>query len=139
MATYDNADQIYKTIGGVFNYLGTMPEIVKKFRENEVSIRFIYSDPDAEIYVDTMKEPIMVVCGKCDLPAKITMSMKSHIAHLFWMNKINLAMALMRGQMKAKGPIPIIMKLLPLIRPAYDKYPDLLEEHGLGHLKEVIK
>jgi len=45
---------------------------------------------------------------------------------------VNLVQALSKGEMKAKGPIPAILKLLPAIKPAYTLYPQHLREIGKG-------
>jgi hypothetical protein len=57
--------------------------------------------------------------------------MKADVAHEFWLGNVNLMVALTRKQIVAKGPIPKIMKLLPVIKPAYAKYQALLKDRGL--------
>jgi hypothetical protein len=42
--------------------------------------------------------------------------------------------ALTRKQIVAKGPIPKIMKLLPVIKPAYAMYQNMLKEQGLDDM-----
>lgn len=44
---------------------------------------------------------------------------------------MNLMVALTRKQIVAKGPIPKIMKRLPVIKPAYAMYQNVLKEKGL--------
>ena len=60
--------------------------------------------------------------------------MKAETAHQFWLGKVNLVAALTRGTIVAKGPVPAIMKLLPVITPAYKIYPQVLKEKGLEQL-----
>ena len=40
--------------------------------------------------------------------------------------------ALAKGLIKAKGPMPKVLKLLPLLKPAYAAYPDWAQSHGLS-------
>ena len=40
--------------------------------------------------------------------------MDADTAHRFWLGKVNVTVALARGQMKAKGPVAKILKLVPL-------------------------
>ena len=42
--------------------------------------------------------------------------------------------SLTRREMVAKGPIPKILKLLPVIKPAYQLYPEYLKSKGLEDL-----
>jgi putative sterol carrier protein len=72
-----------------------------------------------------------VIQGDCDLNADVSMSMKADVAHQFWLGKINLVSALAKGEIKATGPIPKILKLLPAIKPLYDEYPKILRENGM--------
>ncbi len=65
------------------------------------------------------------------------MEMNSDVAHRFWLGKVNLMVALTKGDIKAKGPIPKIMKLLPIIRDAYAIYKDFLKEEGLEELVNI--
>jgi len=55
------------------------------------------------------------------------MFMNADVAHKFWLGEINLVMAVARRQMVVKGPIPRILKLLPVIRPAYSMYKEYLK------------
>jgi len=80
------------------------------------------------------RTPVELLFGPCDRKPIVDMSMKAETAHQFWLGKVNLVAALTRGTIVAKGPIPSIMKLLPVITPAYKMYPEILKQKGLGHL-----
>jgi len=62
------------------------------------------------------------------------MSMNADFAHKFWHGKANLVTALTRRQVAAKGNVPKTLKLLPILKPAYELYPQFLEEKGLEEL-----
>ena len=62
------------------------------------------------------------------------MSMDADFAHRFWHGKANLVTALTRRQVKAKGNVPKTLKLLPILKPAYDLYPDFLRDRGFERL-----
>lgn len=135
MGTYRDADQMYELLGGLFNDLTTDPVIAEKFAASGLVIQFKYTEPDAEIWLDASKKDpnnLGVICGPAEgLTAEVEMSMKADMAHEFWLGNVNLMVALTRKQIVAKGPIPKIMKLLPVIKPAYDKYKALLKDKGL--------
>jgi hypothetical protein len=42
-----------------------------------------------------------------------------------------MPVALAKGLIKAKGPMPKVIKLLPLLKPAYAAYPEIAKKHGL--------
>lgn len=135
MAVFKDADQVYELLGGLFDALTKDEKIAEKFAASGLIIRFVYTDPDSEIWLDASeKDPnsLGVTRGPAEgLTAEVEMSMKADVAHEFWLGNVNLMVALTRRQIVAKGPIPKIMKLLPVIKPAYDVYKNLLKEKGL--------
>ena len=64
------------------------------------------------------------------------MSMEADTAHRFFLGKVNVTTALARGQIKAKGPVAKILKLVPLTKPVYPRYRQMLEEQGRTDLIE---
>ena len=70
--------------------------------------------------------------------------MDADTAHRFWLGKVNVTVALARGQMKAKGPVAKILKLVPLDEAGLPALPgaarggraqDLLEAPDGGRLR----
>ncbi|MBK5092510.1 MAG: SCP2 sterol-binding domain-containing protein [Actinobacteria bacterium] len=144
MAKYNKADrpdvspeEMYEIARRVCEKTLSDPEIAPKFQKTKLIVNFKYYDeerwgPDVvpEITVDCTKDPIDLITGPCDLVPEISMSMEAFTAHLFWMQKLNLMSAITRGLIKAKGPIPKAMKLLPMMKPFYANYRLTLQELG---------
>ena len=72
--------------------------------------------------------------GATDMQPEIVMSMEADTAHKFWLGKVNVTMALAKGQMKAKGPVAKILKLVPLVKPVFPRYQKMLEEQNRDDL-----
>lgn len=138
MGVFKDADQLYDLLGGLFDALTKDENIAQKFAKSGLVIHFVYTDPDSEIWLDaSQKDPdnLGVICGPAeDLTAEVEMSMKADVAHQFWLGNVNLMVALTRKQIVAKGPIPKIMKLLPVIKPAYEVYKTMLRDRGLEEM-----
>jgi hypothetical protein len=138
MGVFADADQVYELLGGLFDELMKDREIAEKSAATGLVIQFKYEDPDSEIWLDaSRKDPdhIGIILGPAEgLTADVEMSMKADIAHRFWLGNLNLMVALTRKQIVAKGPIPKIMKLLPVVKPAYAMYRSMLEEKGLDYM-----
>jgi len=144
MAKWDKAnrpevspEQMYEIARRVCEKTLSDSELSSKLRASNIIINFKYHDaerwgPDVvpEITVDCTKDPVEIYTGKCDLKPTIEMSMEAFTAHLFWMQKLNLMSAITRGLIKAKGPIPKAMKLLPVLKPFYANYRETLAELG---------
>ncbi len=72
-----------------------------------------------------------MVCGKADGKPDVEMFLSGDDCHKFWMQELKLPIALATRKIKAKGPINKILKLLPMLKPAYEKYPQIAKDHGL--------
>jgi putative sterol carrier protein len=82
-------------------------------------------------------EDPQVDLGPTDLTPEVTMSMDADTAHRFWLGKVNVTAALARGQMKAKGPVAKILKLVPLVKPVFPRYRAQLEAAGRSDLVQA--
>ncbi len=131
MPAFADAAQVYDVLGALFMRLKDDPVIGPSVAKSGLIIRFKYAHPESEVTIDASKSPVELHLGPCDLVPTVDMSMEADTAHQFWLGKVNLVAALTRGTIKAKGPIPSIMKLLPVITPAYKIYPEILKEKGL--------
>jgi 2-oxoisovalerate dehydrogenase E1 component len=54
--------------------------------------------------------------------------MRSDVAHNFWLGRENPALALISGKISSKGPVNKALALLPVVKPAFQIYPDVVEE-----------
>lgn len=131
MATFESSERLKQVLGGFFEYLTQNPEMRKKLLDSKMVLKFAYTDPPLGITIDlTGDSPVFSFDDTVKKP-EVEMSMKADTAHRFWFGKVNLVMALARREMVARGPIPKILKLLPVIKPAYELYPRYLKEKGL--------
>ena len=92
-------------------------------------MQYRYSNPESQITVKMKEgEEGQVDFGPTDLDPEIVMSMEADTAHKFWLGKVNVTVALARGQMKAKGPVAKILKLVPLVKPVFPRYKEMREQ-----------
>lgn len=132
MATFENSEKLKEVLGGFFQYLTTDEAMRKKLLESKMIMKFVYTDPPLSITIDLSGENPVFTFDDAVKKAEVEMSMKADTAHRFWFGKVNLVIALARREMVAKGPIPKLLKLLPVIKPAYDLYPKYLQEKGFS-------
>ena len=138
MAYFKDADEVYGFIGKLFEDLADDEELAPKFRKANTIVQYAYRDPDSTITVMLKEgEEGRVDCGETDMDPEVVMSMDADTAHRFWLGKVNVTVALARGQMKAKGPVAKILKLVPLVKPVFPKYRAMLEEAGREDLIEA--
>jgi putative sterol carrier protein len=138
LAVFKDEQEVYSFIGRLFKELADDDELGPRFRRADTIVQYQYSNPDSKITVK-MKDGQegQVDFGPSDLEPEIVMTMDADTAHKFWLGKVNVTMALARGQMKAKGPVAKILKLVPLVKPVFPRYRQMLEEAGRNDLLEA--
>ncbi|MBI2982299.1 MAG: SCP2 sterol-binding domain-containing protein [Deltaproteobacteria bacterium] len=135
MPTFENSDRLQQVLGGFFEYLLADSQMGPKLIESRLVLKFNYKEPDLSITVDLSKEKPEITFNDASKNPDVEMGMKADVAHRFWLGKVNLMIALARREMVARGPIPKILRLLPVIKPAYALYPNYLKEKGfLGYI-----
>ena len=131
MAYFKDAQAVYDTIGKLFVDIAADEELAEKFRKADTIVRYEYSDPDSVITVRLQEgQPGDVDFGDSDMEPEVTMTMDADTAHRFWLGNVNVTVALARGQIKAKGPVAKILKLVPLTKPIFPRYKAQLEAQG---------
>ena len=132
MPVFESKEKMQTVLGGLFEKLLSDPEFGPKFVQSDITIKFNISDPNAELWVTpgdgTTGE---VIWGATDQKATVEMTLSGDTCHRFWLKEIAMPIALAKGLIKAKGPMPKILKLLPLLKPAYEAYPDWARSQGL--------
>ena len=138
MAYFKDADEVYRYIGRLFEQLAEDEELAPKFRKANTIVQYQYRDPESQITVKLIDgENGQVDCGQTSMEPEVVMTMDADTAHRFWLGKVNVTVALARGQMKAKGPVAKILKLVPLTKPIFPRYRALLEEDKREDLLEA--
>lgn len=132
MATFQSSEQLQDVLGGFFQLLADDPTVGPKLLGAKMIIKFSYREPDLSITIDLTGDKAIFTFNDSEKKPAVEMSMKADTAHRFWHGKVNLVIALARREIVAKGSVPKILKLLPIIKPAYKLYPDYVKDKGLG-------
>jgi putative sterol carrier protein len=138
VAYFKDADEVYAYIGRLFQQLAEDEELAPKFRKANTIVQYQYRDPESQITVELTEDGDgRVDCGETTMEPEVVMTMEADTAHRFWLGKVNVTVALARGQMKAKGPVAKILKLVPLTKPIFPRYRAMLEQDGREDLLEA--
>jgi putative sterol carrier protein len=132
---FKDDQEVYQYIGKLFQDLANDDELGPKFRRADTIVQYKYTNPESQITVKMKDgEEGKVDFGPTEMQPEIVMSMEADTAHRFWLGKVNVTMALAKGQMKAKGPVAKILKLVPLVKPVFPLYQKMLEEQNRDDL-----
>jgi putative sterol carrier protein len=138
VAYFKDENEVYQFIGKLFQDLTVDEELAPKFQKANTIVQYQYRNPESQITVKMKEgEDGRVDFGDTDLEPEVVMTMEADTAHKFWLGKVNVTVALARGQMKAKGPVAKILKLVPLVKPVFPRYRQMLEEAGRQDLMEA--
>ena len=130
MSIFNSTEKMYDVLGKLFNKLLNDEEVGPKFLESEIVIKFILNEPSGTIVLSHLDGGV-VITGDSSSDATIEMTLSGDTAHKFWLKEIKMPIALAKGLIKAKGPLPKVLKLLPLLKPAFDAYPEIAKENGI--------
>jgi len=130
MSTFKNADEVYDYIGKMFETAVTDPTFIEATKDSELVIKLTQTDPAAVILIDFPGQK--VTCGEAALgaPATVDLRMSSDDSHKFWLGKLNFTLALAQRKVKMEGSRTKALKLLPLTKPLFATYEELLRAAG---------
>jgi hypothetical protein len=134
MTSYTNSDDVYTYIGGIFRDATADVDLGPKLAASGVILKLDYSNPDAVLVVDFPQGKVYVGDEGDALKPNITLYMTTDLAHSYWLGRVNAASALAKGQARAKGSIPKILKLAALAKPLFPRYEASLRAAGLDRL-----
>jgi hypothetical protein len=135
VAYFRNADDVYSFIGRLMRDLADDEQLGPLFRRANTVVQYQTTNPESLITVKLIDgEESRVDCGPTDLDPEVTMSMEADIAHRFWLGQVSPTVALARGEMQARGPVAKILRLVPIVEPAFPRYIGMIEAAGRDDL-----
>lgn len=125
MGYFKDLEDVDRHVGEVFRVAADHPKSGPKLRGADIVMRVLYTDPDCEITVRFVEE-METIAGPTDVEPDITLMMRGDTADQFWRGNYNLAVGLAKGEVKAKGPVNKILKLVPLTKPLFPLYREIV-------------
>jgi hypothetical protein len=136
MSYFTETAEVEHFIGGIFTECVNEPELKKKFADTGVILRLNFTDPEATVLVDFVASKVYTG-DEVGPDPNIEMFMTSDVSHEYWLGKVNVSVALAKGQMRAKGPVPKILKLVPLTKHVFPRYEEMIRAAGRPELLSV--
>ncbi|MGI5127321.1 sterol carrier protein [Pseudonocardia sp. CA-107938] len=133
MAVFSDEQEVYRFLGGVFRIGMEDPELVAKLKPTGIVLRITYTEPDAVLTVDFPNAELHEGAGAGPDP-NVELFMTADTGNRFWLGKVVLPVALAKGDVRAKGPIAKVLKLLPLAKGLFGRYKQQLEDAGRSDL-----
>ena len=142
MSYFKDSQECDQILGGFFRKMSegvagkdpVLLEIQRKMAEMGLIVKFVWREPVLSLTLDFTKDPFGVYVNDETINPTATFTLTADNGHKFWHGQINLAKALTTKTIVARGPIPKILKLLPVIEPLYKRYPAYLKDIGRADL-----
>lgn len=142
MSYFKDSQECDQILGGFFRKMSegvagkdpVLLEIQRKMADMGLIVKFVWREPVLSLTLDFTKDPFGVYANDETINPTATFTLTADNGHKFWHGQINLAKALTTKTIVARGPIPKILRLLPVIEPMYKRYPAYLKEIGRADL-----
>lgn len=129
MAVYASAEQLNGIVKELFEGIFNDETVGPKLKKSKLVIRYDVSDPDTTVWVDAMQS--RVAFGDYEHPASIQLAMKGDAFHAFMSKNATIPDLVANKEVRVVGSLAKVMKLLPLVKKAYDNYPKIAENHNV--------
>ena len=127
MAFFKDADEVYQYLGQMF-VNAEKTESGPKMAAADIDLQIYYSDPESQMTIRMHGDNISTTMGEDCEEADVKLFMPADIGDKYWRGEYNLAVGLAKGHVKAKGPVNKILKLVPLTKPLFPLYRDMVAE-----------
>ena len=125
--------EFQSVIDKVFSMMSEDPDMGPKLRDADVPQRFDFTDVDLVVNIRAARPDEdgnlhWEWSDDVDWEPKVRMSMSSETANRYFQGKENVAMALARRRIKSGGDVKAALSLIPITKPIYARYREVLEE-----------
>jgi hypothetical protein len=123
----------------VFRMMSEDPEMGPRLRDADVPQRFEFEDVDLVMNVRAgrpgeQSNLAWEWTDEVDWSPRVRMTMSSETANRYFQGRENIAYAIARRRIKTGGDIRAALELIPISKPIYERYRDLVADE-YPHLK----
>jgi hypothetical protein len=134
MATpFRSSTEFREVMDRLFGIMSEDSEMGPKLRDADVPQRFEFEDLDLVLNIRARrgrerKNLHWEWTDDVDWEPKVRMSMASQTANKYFQGKENIPLAIARRRIKTGGDIGAALRLIPITKPIYERYRELLAE-----------
>ncbi len=135
MAVYKDKQELQAILSRLWERIFNTAAIVDKLSDLSLVVEFRFTDIQTRMF-------ILVGGGRKEVlwdpekppKADVEMILAADTGHAFWMEDLNVPLALASRKIVAKGSVQKALKLLPALKPAFAIYPEVLAQMGRNDL-----
>lgn len=126
MPSFTDEHDLVTFIGGIFEKAYQDPDLGPKVAKSGAVILIKCTEPLSEVVLDLPDHRVYPSAAACPNPTNVTMRMTTDVANRFWQGKMNLTIAIAKGDVKTDGAIMKVLRLTRHIEKLFPIYIDLL-------------
>ena len=129
---FTSTEQCRAVIDGVMTLMSEDPAMGPQLREADVPQRFEFDDLDLVVNARAAREGEggnlhWEWSDEIDWEPKVRLTMSSEVANRYFQGKENVPVAIARRRIKAGGDVKSALALIPITKPIYGLYREMLE------------
>jgi hypothetical protein len=129
-AQYRSPAEFREVMDRIFTMMSDDPAMGPKLRDADVPQRFEFDDVDMVVNIRAGSEGeenlVWVWSDDVDWEPRVRMAMSSETANKYFLGMENVAIAIARRRIKAGGDVKAALSLIPVTKPIYERYRDLV-------------
>lgn len=142
MGVFKDESEVYQYLGRIFQVSMEDPELGPKLRKVGSVLKLNQTDPESTIVIDFGEGVVQLGADdetKVTRPIDAELDMKADVAHRFWLGKVNVALAMAKGDIRNHGKVSAVMKVVPITKPLFATYEKILRDAGREDLVNAAK
>ena len=133
---FANAEDVYSTLGEIFQRAVEDPRVGPAAQSSGAVLQLRYASPDSVITCDFPGRKVHFGDGSEVPTPNVVLESAAAAGNKYWLGKLNHTMALAKREVRSKGQVSKILKLVPLTKPLFASYTEILREMGRKDLLE---
>jgi hypothetical protein len=134
MPKYAQPQDLYNFVGGMFDRAWADPDLGPKFSATGAVLLVKCTDPDSEVVLDMPNKKAYPSVSEAPVAPNATLKMSTETANAFWQGKVNMTLAMAKGEVKAEGSVMKVLKLVPNVKHLFPAYVQSLKDNGRDEL-----
>ena len=135
MPVYKSAQEFADILTALWTRIFASPEIMQGLEGEKLIVKFRFSDFQQELFIDSTGDaPELRLNPGEHAPFDVEMILASDTSHKFWMQDLNVPLAIGTRKIVARGSVQKALKIIPALKPAFALYPEILKEFGRDDL-----
>jgi putative sterol carrier protein len=129
MAHFESDAEVYDQLGGILNNLVYNSARREQLRQADAVVQFAFREPDATVTLDMRaRKPARIDLGETKLRADVVLAMDADTGRALLTGELSPTLALARGDVRTKGPVAKVLRIVPATVGAHEVEADLEPE-----------